>query len=109
MADIEPLRKLILHFGTCVQTLKFFPSGSREDLLASILEVMGLPNRAPLRFRDENGDVVAVSPCGIPSEMVLHVSVEEGCHSMLRLLVQMCRLLIWSAANHKSTNLRALF
>ncbi len=71
-------RLLILHFGQTTQRLKFFPQGTRDDLLSGIREVLGLPCESPLRFRDGDGDIVVISPIGLPSGIQLHVEIEEG-------------------------------
>ncbi|KAG2496213.1 hypothetical protein HYH03_005811 [Edaphochlamys debaryana] len=61
MADTEK-RMLILHFGSgVVQRLKFFSRSSREDLLTGIREVLGVATDTPLRFRDEDGDILLVT------------------------------------------------
>ena len=71
-------RALTLFFKDNKQKCKFLPSGTREDFLAGVREVLAVSPDAPLRFRDAAGDLVVVSPMGIPSGSELHVAVEEG-------------------------------
>lgn len=72
-------RLLIIHFENTVQRLKHFPGGTRADLLSGIREALGLPADSPLRFLDEEGDVVVISP-SMPSGTILHASVAIGLH-----------------------------
>jgi hypothetical protein len=72
-------RLLILHFrGNVTQRLKFYPNSTRADLLDGIREVLGVLPTDPLRFRDSDGDIVILSPPGIPSGTELHVEIESG-------------------------------
>jgi len=56
--------------------VKFFPTSPRAELIECIREVLGVAATAPLRFRDEEGDIVLVVPSMPPA--TLHVRVEAG-------------------------------
>ena len=58
---VMALRTLTIHFGNNTQRLKFFPDSSRDELLDGIREIMALEWGTPLRFRDEDGDVVILT------------------------------------------------
>ncbi|GAX78837.1 hypothetical protein CEUSTIGMA_g6274.t1 [Chlamydomonas eustigma] len=76
----DEARSLTILFGLNYQRVKFkfYPTGSREDLLAGIREVIGAEPDAKLRFTDSTGDIIVLSPSGIPNGAVFHVSVYKG-------------------------------
>mmetsp|Transcript_7877 Transcript_7877/g.11157 ORF Transcript_7877/g.11157 Transcript_7877/m.11157 type:complete len:229 (+) Transcript_7877:1272-1958(+) len=77
-ANVSSSRILILHFEDSEIRLKYFSQTSREDLMTSIREILDVEATAPLRFRDNEGNIVAISPHGLPSDTELHVKVEGG-------------------------------
>lgn len=55
----------------------FFPSSTRGELLEGIREAIGAPAAgSPLRFLDEDGEIVIIAPTMPPC--TLHVKVEAG-------------------------------
>eukprot|EP00798_Chlamydomonas_sp_ICE-L_P008511 gene8510-4870_t len=72
-------RLLMVHFGSTIKfRVKFYPQGARDELLAGIREILGLAPATPLRFQDLDGDVVLISPLGMPSGTELHCAIEQG-------------------------------
>ena len=76
VAGIEA-RRVTLYFGDHCLSLVAYPGTARDELLASVREVLGVPAAAPLRFRDADGAVVLLSGA-VPDGATLHVKLEQG-------------------------------
>jgi hypothetical protein len=70
-------RRVTLYFGDQCVSLVAYPGTPRDELLASVREVLGVPLAAPLRFRDADGAVVLLSGA-VPDGATLHVKLEQG-------------------------------
>jgi hypothetical protein len=70
-------RSLTLHYSSSTYRVAFYAQTPRDEMLAGIREVLGLPPAAPVRFRNAAGDVVLISSSA-PSGTELHVTVESG-------------------------------
>jgi hypothetical protein len=70
-------RRVTLYFGDQCVGLVVYPGTPRDELLASVREVLGVPLAAPLRFRDADGAVVLLSGAVLDGA-TLHVKLEQG-------------------------------
>ena len=71
------MKSLKLFYSGSSVVVRFSATTTRDELLAGICETIGVAPLSPLRFRDEDGNIVLLS-ASIPSDLELHVAVEAG-------------------------------